>query len=490
MSTPSQITGETANEKLEPIGLGMDDNALVFRNGDRVLRAIHPGKEAFFEGLVNHPVMMELTSKGLLLPVKKSARCVQGHSLVLEQPLMETVTFPFEWAASMFQAAAAALLRINIELMQHGYCTKEGHLWNFLFEGASPRFVDFTSIVKFSPESGWPGDGEFESICLSTLKLMEKGYPTEARALLREVRAHCDPALANAVLFNTKRYKRQGWRGDLRKIGDVMGCFGGKLIQRIKNCGQTEHWRADADQLKCWLEQVEAADVRPTRETWSDYYGRSPDVLAYDGSRADIERLRSATAKHLVITELLERTHPKTVLDLACNRGLYSQFAALQGARVIGADTDEAALDMMFGDIAKLGTNAQPIFLNVMCPAEAISFRAKPFPSVVNRVRSECVFCLALTHHFVFRPPFLKFPDIAQLLADFSSRHLVVEFVPLADRSVRETLAKRSSESRLGFGWYTLENYETAFHRHFAKIERFNSFPNGRVILFCQDKRD
>ena len=59
------------------------------------------------------PATQELMAGGLLLPVKKSSRRVEGFPLVLEQPLMPAVTFPFEWPASMFKAAAIASGRIS-----------------------------------------------------------------------------------------------------------------------------------------------------------------------------------------------------------------------------------------------------------------------------------------------------------------------------------------------------------------------------------------
>lgn len=467
----------------------MDPQALVYRHGDRVLRAIRPGHEAFYEELLNSSVTKELVASGLLLPVKKSTVQIEGHTLVLEQPVITPVTFPFEWASSMFKHAAMALLKLNIKLMEHGYCTQDGHLWNFLFEGAQPRFIDFSSIIKLPANGNWPGDSEFEVTCLSTLRLMEKGYATEARALLREVRANPDPSLANAVLFNTKRYKNMPkLSGDWRKLSDVAGYFGGKFTNRLKNGGKKEFWRVNAEKLQAWLELVESINVQPTHEIWSDYYAGAKGVVEYNGTRASAESLRQATPKHTTVTTVLERTKPKTVLDIACNRGLYSQLAAFSGAKVVGVDNDEQALDSMFHDIAKEGTAVQPLYLNVLYPAEAVSFRDKPFPSVVTRISAECVFCLALTHHFVFNQPHLRFPQIAKLISDFSTRNLLVEFVPKEDRALSETLAKRSPEFRAKFDWYTLENYEAAFAKHFRKIERFDSHPSPRVLLFCQDK--
>ena len=471
---------------LKQLGLGIDPNALVLKYEDRVLRAITPGREAFFSELLAHPAVEQLMADGLLLPAKKSSIRVEGFSLVLEQPLIWPVTYPFEWTPSMFKAAARNLLRLNLKLMEHGYCTEDGHLWNMLFQGSQPQFIDFSSIREIPPSGNWGADVEFE-VNLTALKLMEKGFPTEARALLRHVRASPNPSLADSmVIHSAEHYKGQPlWRADLQKVCDVFHHYRKKIVHRLKRPGNKAPWPV---QLEYLLEQIEVMDVSPARSTWSNYYTGMRDELNYNGSPESAERLKKATSKQEVVNGILERIRPKTVLDLACNRGLYSQFASMCGARVVGADTDELALDTMYQDSVRQNTGIHPVYLNVLMPAEATGLRERPFPSVVDRLRSELVLCLALTHHFVFPQPRQKFPQIARLLTEFTHRHLLVEFVPLHDEPTQNLYRKQFTDFEREFDWYTLDNFQAEFQKHFRHIERLESFPAGRVLLFCQDK--
>jgi hypothetical protein len=88
------------------------------------------------------------------------------------------------------------------------------------------------------------------------------------------------------------------------------------------------------------------------------------------------------------------------------------------------------------------------------------------------------VLALALTHHLVFKRG-LAFEDIAERLAAFTRKWLVVEFVPANDRYVSEWMNER-------FAWYHLEGFTTALQAFFRRIEVLDSFPPPRVLLSCE----
>ena len=469
---------------LTTLGMGLDPRAAIFIRGDRVLRAIRPGHEKFYTDLLAQPYIQALIAEGLLIATSVSAETVPGFTLVLEHPLIAPLTFPFEWPALMFKAAAEATLALNIRLMEHGCCTVDGHPWNILFDGTRPVFIDFTSIVPLPADGRWHEALEFYHTFVSALRLMEKGYPTVARQLLREVRGGPDPALANAVLLNSKRFEPlpRGRRA-VQKTLALVGHFTAKITKRARTAGIAA---ATLPVLRALAEEVRAMEVAPGEEMWSGYYDGRADVGYYDGTPASLDALLSKSPKHQAVERLLERLRPATVLDLACNRGPYSQMAARKGARVVGVDTDESALDLMFRDSAALGTGAIPLYMNVVTPAEPVSFRERPFPDVAERLRSDCVLCLALVHHLVSRGHRISFAQAAGILAAFTEKHLIVEFVPAEDRAMSDFLKTRSAEFRDAFlAWYSLANFKAALAPHFPTIEEFPSFPETRTLLLC-----
>jgi SAM-dependent methyltransferase len=404
---------------------------------------------------------------------------------VLEHPRYSPLTFPFEWTPSIFKAAALTVLELNIRLLSHGYCTIDGHPWNIMLDGLEPRFVDFTSIIRRPAHGCWEEINEFAATCLGTLRLMAKGYPTVARALLRDLRSGPDPVLANSVLVNSRRRDvlPRGLR-ELAKARDVAGYFANKLTTRWRYRG----WGRQGAPVGCLhriADEIRALDVQPPAEMWSDYYRGHADVGQYDGTRSSLDGLRRTSRKHEVVCGVLERLRPASVLDVACNRGPFSQFAALSGARVIGIDIDESALDAMARDSVALRTRALPLFCNIVTPAEPTSMAERVFPRTAERLRSECVLCLALVHHLVFRQTRLRFENIARILAALTTRHLIVEFIPREDRALAEFNDTRDAEFLRRFDWYSLENFRAALSPHFPQIEVLDSHPAPRVLLVC-----
>jgi hypothetical protein len=156
-------------------------------------------------------------------------------------------------------------------------------------------------------------------------------------------------------------------------------------------------------------------------------------------------------------------------------------MAALLGSRVVGIDVDERALDDMYLDSKRLKTNAMPLYVNAVAPAQAIGFREIPFPPVTERLRSELVMCLALVHHLVFKTTRMSFAHIAKLFDSYSENYLLVEFVPKHDVHIQSWCTEE-------FSWYTLDNFKAALSQYFPEIEVFQSFPSPRVILYCMKR--
>jgi hypothetical protein len=154
-------------------------------------------------------------------------------------------------------------------------------------------------------------------------------------------------------------------------------------------------------------------------------------------------------------------------------------MAASRGAKVIGVDMDERALDQMYHDSKSIGSYVLPLYVNAIAPMEAIGFKEIPFPSVTDRLRSECVLCLALVHHFVFKKSQMDFKHIARLLSSYSKRYLIVEFVPKEDKHVSKWYTDRHN-------WYTADNFRLELSRHFKGITIHKSFPAPRLIFFCE----
>jgi SAM-dependent methyltransferase len=477
-------------EKLIPVGMGIDEHAVLYRTADTIIRAIKPKSTKFYAEILEHPAIIKLMNDGILIPTQRSDIKVEGHDLVLEHPLLPLVSYPFEWTPNMYRDAAITILRLNLELLQAGYCTHDAHLWNVIFDGITPRFVDFTSIIKALPGNRWRAKIQFNNYCLNPLLIMEAGYPTTARSLLREIFCYPDPAIVNTLLNRpvstsqicdqvrtaTHRYSRY-WASRLSPdvknvIKKVLGATK-KVSTVFKNSNED-----DIFDVRILLHKVESLRLSPKIAQWSEYYSGKNELPIYDGSLDVLNSIKGSTPKHLLVSDILQKIQPRSVLDMGCNRGLYSQIAALQGAQVVGVDLDERALDDMYMDSKRLNTTALPLYINTVAPAEAIGFKEIPFPSVTERLRSELVMSLALVHHLVFKTTKMSFAHIAKLFDSYSEKFLLVEFIPKEDVHIQSWYTD-------DFDWYNLDNFKLALAEYFPQIEVFESFPSPRVILYC-----
>jgi hypothetical protein len=81
-------------------------------------------------------------------------------------------------------------------------------------------------------------------------------------------------------------------------------------------------------------------------------------------------------------------------------------------------------------------------------------------------------------HHLVFKGN-LRFEHIAAGLASFTTRWLLVEFIPKEDQYV----SKWDHASR---PWYNVDQFKSALSRHFQRIEVLPSDPHPRLMLLCE----
>ena len=90
---------------------------------------------------------------------------------------------------------------------------------------------------------------------------------------------------------------------------------------------------------------------------------------------------------------------PSCVLDIGCNTGTYSYLAARLGARVIAADADHDAVDLLYRRLRGEPAAITPMVLDLSQPSPAIGYGNRERPSFLQRLDVDCVLALALIHH-------------------------------------------------------------------------------------------
>ena len=384
--------------------------------------------------------------------------------------------YPYEWTPSMLRDAALMFLDLLQALEAAGYGLKDGHPWNIVFDGPRPVWVDLTSIVTKSEDAAFNARADFHSYFLRPLRMIAAGLGAYARLGLSQLFGPPVPWLDNVVALNFAHAFGQGRRAGFQymfrsaKVMLQKKFQGMPLRPPIWNPVSIEDMRAAVLEL----------NVRPQAGEWTNYYRGMNELPRFESGSSNVSEIAGATPKHRLIDTLFSELRPKTVLDIGCNAGLYSFMAAAHGARVVGLDLDESAVDEMY-------LSAKTKNLTITCgtgdfvaPIKPAEYLHKPRLRPLHaRVQSEMVICLAIVHHWVFKRLQLRFEDVAQILSAVATRVLVVEFVPREDKHV-------ATWPNVNVAWYNVENFAAALRLHFREVSVHQSFPSPRLLLVCK----
>jgi hypothetical protein len=464
---------------------------LFWRDGN-LFRGIRAQSAAFYRELLLGGAIQELIERKLLVDTWIANFSTGEFPLVVQHRVLPVISFPSEWCAGQLKAAALTIIDLEKALRTHNATLIDINPWNVLFDGARPIFVDFGSIAPLSHKSEWKARHEFRQFYLNPLLLFGRGLPRVARRLL------CDPWVGISDLDVARmNLGRKGAAVTSRAKNAVKWVVRTKLPLKLRpalrNSAQTlrRSWQT-ARQVSDMLPalsglraQVDRMSVLGPNTQWAGYYVRNfPGFTPSD----------KWTAKHHAIFQIIEQTRPKNLLDIGANRGWYSQLAASRGIRVIAADSDESAVNELYGDANSQQLGISTVFMDVRFPEPAQGPAYKFFPPATERFRSEMVFALAIVHHLVFTWQ-LSFDQIIDALDAFSSRWLVVEFVGPADGVIKRLW------NHARFPWYNLENFSASIRRHYRIVEQFtsdsggldagcpNTGPDDRTVLLCEKSR-
>ncbi len=427
--------------------------ARLFEHEGSLYRAISPEHQAFFRGLFEKNIIQPLIEQGLVVETEIAAFQLKGYPLVLRHNRVPFVTYASEWAAPALKDAGLLQAKLNVELASHGLCCVDAHPWNILFDGTAPRFIDIGSIAPLERADQVSVRREFDARYIYPLRLMAQGQRRLARWTLRDF----TPLHFDEVKFLLPRH-----RGLVEKIGRRVGNIARGVGSRRANAND----RARALWEERWR-KVDAVTFPQKKSMWSGYYAEFP--------RFDDQT--KWKPKHLAIANALQTLNPKTLVDIGANTGWYSQLAASRGVRAAACDIDEPCLDRLYLGAKERKLPVNTVHMNIRFPLGGHGWGGTRFPSVMDRLKSDCVLALAILHHLVYFN-FADFDLIVNALCQFTRKDLIIEFISKEDKFV-------SQWWNHSYSWYTLDNLLTHLRRKFHKTEILPSNVKDRSIVVC-----
>jgi len=426
-----------------------DDVGRLFHWNGRVYRAIRPGSADFYRDLFNNRIIQSLFDNGLvrsrIVPL-----ALDGYDLVLQHDRIPFISYSLEWGSEMLRDAALLICDLNSQIFTEGLVLKDVRSWNILFDPNRPVFVDWGAISPIRELKEWP-------YMLFRHKFIWPLY------------------LMSAGVFRIARISMLDDLNSLR-LGDIFRL----LLKRVPWTTLVRYWltdwkckqdrfRLDNNFFQSLRRSIESIPLKEERTTWTGY-DQSYRSLSFHPSDDWPPKVRN-------VYKLLKSICPETVTDIGCNRGWFSELAALQGARVIAIDMDEPSINSLYSRSRAKELSILPLVMDICAPTPDHG-PLHVCSAAQKRMQGELVLALAITHHMVFKRAW-KFDVIAAQLSAFTRQWLIVEYIPPDDYWVSKLMSER-------FAWYNLDNFINALRVFFKRIEVFESSPSPRLLLFCE----
>jgi hypothetical protein len=429
-----------------------DNYGKLFVVSGHLYRGFTHDESPFAHAILESTAFSAFVQAGLI-PTKIVDLPGQPFELVVEHKLIPFVAYPMEWTAKQFLRAAKMVVTLDSVLRGNGFCLKDPHPWNVVFEsGGTPRYVDFGSIVSVDSAEAVHAQSIFCRTFIWPLILYYRHYQHLARGCLLGLMHGVSERLIMRLLFS-----------------HVCPGLILKTARLHKTVNNSLSYKAGLQIFSHYLDHFPQTAVKTA---WTEYRSlRSKFSLSSPG---EWDHRLQAVHDHL------KRENPKTVLELGANDGFFSEMAAQLGARVIALELDEKNLDRLnsHAETSQLEMYSARVDLQLLTPAHGLN---TAYPALVERAMSDCILAMAVMHHVVLRGAH-SVSSFVKMIADLSLCSAVIEFIPSSDSHVSQWDCIIPSN-------YDLVKVSEECERYFSEVRVVPSMPDPRVIIICSGRK-
>ncbi len=425
-----------------------DPAGRVFHHEGQVFRTLTGHAHRNFQAASDSGLIGSLVNNQLLVPTDSvpasdlGLPTTQIGPVVLRQPRIAVVTYPYEWSFEMLRDAALVTLRIIDRSLAGGFILTDATSFNILFDGNVPKLVDAPSIEPYVDGDLWAGYGQFCRCFLFPL-IVAAYREVDMQALLRGTFGEV-PAQESAKLLRLRDYLKPGVMKDVvlqARLDRSFSTSGSAVKSATSNRRYTKALLvANVLRLTKIIEGLAAPS--PSSE-WS----------RYDTLHTYTEEDR--TLKAAFVARVLAERQCSQVVDLGCNTGEYSQVALRAGAAVVAVDLDAGAIDRLYQGLSG-PTRLSPVVASLLNPTPAMGWGLRERRSLFDRIGSDAFLALALIHHLRIAGGVPLDAVIAQLFS--IAPEGVIEWVDKEDEMVRAMLMLRPDV----YDDYTVTGFESA----------------------------
>lgn len=466
-----------------------DPDGFCFSSEGRVFRVVYPHAEKHFRNLLVSKFLQDLIAAGQV-PATRELSWAEIDELKLEEPIrsrlkasefvlehgrLPFVSYPHEWCSEMLFAAGELTLELQLRAMDANLTLKDATPRNVVFDGSRPVFVDLLSFTpRFPGQTIWPAYAQFiRSFLLPLLLHRRHGGGTHGLFLANQDGVEAEEAYArlswiHRLLPSSLQYvSLPRWLGNLS-------------IERA--AFPTHSAQMDDERAR----QVSAMVVRRLQRsfrrfrpqlgrssTWSDYILTN----SYHDS--------ASKSKEIFVAKALAKLAPKTVLDVGCNTGHFSEIAGAAGALVVSLDCDPVVIGRLWHKSQVQGISILPLVINLARPSPGLGWRNAEASSFLARAlgQFDVALLLAVVHHLSVVDG-IGLRELFRLMAEVVTKGLIVEYVPPTDSMFQKIIRnKEHLVPKLG-----RSGFEMACDEFFTTLS-VEVLPDSGRVLYCLAKR-
>jgi SAM-dependent methyltransferase len=426
-----------------------DPEGSVFRTEAQIFRCVSVPALDRLEEFLSSATAQDLLASGKLVGTKQAAepdreraksacRAVElGREIeVLEHERVWFASYPAEWPAEMLFAAGELTLEIAEAALGDGYGLKDATPNNVLFDGPKPVFIDVLSFEKRDErDATWLPYAQFvRTFVLPLLINGHFGMPAG------EVFLHHRDGLTPEEV-----YRLCSWAQRFRPafLGAVsIPTWLGKRVSEGEGNLYRPRLMPDAEQARYILARqfrqlkklLGRVAPRKAHSAWSSY----TQNLSYAE--------REFQAKSELVAKWIVESGARTVLDLGCNTGHFSEIAARAGARVVATDIDPVVVGETWRRARASKLDILPLVVNAARPTPATGWRNAEQASFLSRATGQfdVVMMLALLHHLLVTER-IPLTEVIDLAASLTKSHAIIEYVSKDDPLFRRLTRGREA---------------------------------------------
>jgi SAM-dependent methyltransferase len=383
-----------------------------------------------------------------------------GSCILLEHERVWFPSYAYEWPPEMLHAAAGLTIDLAASALKEGFGLKDATPFNVLFRGPKPVFVDLLSFERRDPsDPRWLPHAQFvRTLVLPLLSAKQLGMRTEEIFL-----SSADGLKPEDV------YARLSWLNRIRPPFLTTVSFPTWLTKRVnpddKKLYASDHTGSPEKanfvlelrfrQARKLLDKVKPREERTS--AWSSYLKE----FSYSSQEFD--------EKSELVRKWVADAKPRTVLDVGCNTGHFSEIAARSGAKVVAIDLDPVVVGQTWRRAMSADLDILPLVVNLARPSPAVGWRNSEYPSFLNRAAGsfDMVLMLAVLHHLLVTER-IPLSEILEVCAELTTSYLVIEYVSKDDRLFQRLMRGRESLH----ADFSQERFEGAWQEHFTLIEK------------------